>query len=54
MKRSEMIKVMEANGYGYDMEEVLCAMEEAGMLPPRNTNATFEQQLEKGLHFWEE
>lgn len=56
MKRSEMIKIMEMsiNEKNINMNKILLAMEKAGILPPRNPNATFEQQLEHhGLNFWE-
>ena len=56
MKRSEMIKIMEENySEEMNMDKILSVIEKAGMLPPRNPNATFEQQLEhNGLNFWEE
>ena len=56
MKRSEMIKIMEENySEEMNMDKILSIIEKAGMLPPRNPNATFEQQLEhNGLNFWEE
>jgi len=58
MKRSEMIKLMNVyfriHKSESSMDKLLWMIEKAGMLPPRNPNATFEQQLgHKGLHFWE-
>lgn len=56
MKRSEMVEIMSDK---YLKDKLLCSailemVEQAGMLPPRNPNVTFEQQLEhNGLHFWE-
>jgi len=63
MKRSEMIKLMEKyfnTRTASSMDDFLSIMEKLGMMPPRNANATFEQQLKRGynnqngLHFWED
>lgn len=57
MKRSVMVKIMES--HKTSMDELLTIMEKEGMLPPRNPNATFEEQItrrgngQSGLNFWE-
>lgn len=54
MKREDMIQLME-NNYNGSMDDILTFIEKAGMLPPRNPNATFKGQLEhNGLNYWEE
>ena len=53
-----MIKLMDKYFDVYapkSMEDLLSAMEKVGMMPPRNPNIIFEQQVEhKTLHIWEE
>lgn len=49
-----MIKLMKDN-YNGNMDELLKIIENSGMLPPRNPNATFTGQLEhNGLNYWED
>jgi hypothetical protein len=67
MKRSEMVAIIaealplydmggEKSSYSYEeaANEILAKIEAACMMPPRNLNATFEEQYNnRTLYFWE-